>query len=416
MKLARIASLSLLLGSVAAVPARADVIVVDPHGGPGAALLQAALDAAHSGDVVLVKPGDYSSPVALVLPPGDMDIALIRDGRSPLRLPGLVAEGLDGQLLVRGLDFAPTHTDAEALEVKGIGELWVEDCVSVGRDGWWNGPANPHGPGNGLTVEGMSSVVAVRSSFVGGRGLDGLYGYSGNGGRGANVRPGTNVGQVTLALFDTSVKAGPSGAGMTYSHAGGAAGLELYKGGPCVLLGGSLVGGDEGDNNPPETQSGPGLDCILAHVYLRGATVEAGGVNGVGTVGPAIHNSSSYITELSAPPRFVAIDSPVREFESAGVHVMAQPGDVAWLFLSSQPGALWMPAKQGVFAGDAGSPLLGVFLGVADSTGAVELSWQLPALPPGDDSAVFFAQLAVDHAGQVLLGTASSVIWISASF
>ena len=95
----------------------------------------------------------------------------------------------------------------------------------------------------------------------------------------------------------------------------------------------------------------------------------------------------------------------------------AQPGDAAWLFVSSEPGALWLPAKQGVFAADATSPVLPVFLGDVDATGTLEATAQLPALPAGTDSALFFAQLAViDAQGEALLGSASSVVWISASF
>ena len=51
-------SLCALLACIA-LPALGDVHVVDPGGGEGKALLQQALDAAQSGDIVLLRAGVY---------------------------------------------------------------------------------------------------------------------------------------------------------------------------------------------------------------------------------------------------------------------------------------------------------------------------------------------------------------------
>jgi hypothetical protein len=410
----RFAAICILLAPIA----RADVIVVDPHGGPGAALLQSALDAAQPGDVVLLFAGDYSSATPLQLDGKGLTLVANEAG---LELSCLVATHLPvGQtLLLRGLRvIAPPHA-LQGFVIDGDSTVWVEDCVGVGNDGWLDTNGDAQFAGTGLFSVGKGEIVVARSQFVGGRGLDATVGPGGEpvpawfGSIGLGIS-----GLRTAALFDVVATGGRGGDGPTNVDLGsdGHAGLALTSS-TGVLQGGTYTGGDEGENNPATTSSGPGLQLGFAVAHIRGATFVPGAVNGVGTVAPPISNLVSVVTTEPAAPRLLAIDSPVREFGTAGVHVAASPGDVAWLFVSTAPGGPWLPKKQGVCAINPAMPVLPVYLGAVDASGQLELGAVLPTLPPGTDSAVLFAQLAVvDAQGVVLLGTASSIVWISASF
>ena len=73
----------LVLATAALAPlAEAGVIVVDPAGGDGSALLQAALDDATNGDIVVVRAGTYALPASerYVVAGG---VTLVADADSP---------------------------------------------------------------------------------------------------------------------------------------------------------------------------------------------------------------------------------------------------------------------------------------------------------------------------------------------
>src|SRR5262245_37375214 len=95
---------------------RGSVIIVDPAGGPGgAALLQSAIDAAQDGDILLLRPGEYSSAPASHPQLIGKSLALIVDGPpGGVVLSGLrVVNANSGSfVLVRGLHVAPAPLNA----------------------------------------------------------------------------------------------------------------------------------------------------------------------------------------------------------------------------------------------------------------------------------------------------------------
>lgn len=394
------------------------VVVVDPAGAPGAPILQAALDAAQAGDILLLRAGDYSAPQPITL--SGKGVCLVADAGAGIVLPGLSASGVpQGQLLLlSGLELAPAPNLGGGTQLLGNGVAWIEDCRGTGFPAWLDEAGNVWWPVQGLYLQGFRTTVIARGSFQGGRGFDattlpgGTFAGATPGAAGLIVQGGQR--SAITGVVSTGGRGG-DGPSSALGSAGGA-GLVisgLTQGG--FVMDGTFTGGDEGADNTPGVTSGAGAAVGFTLLAARGASFVPGAVNGVGTVGPPIDLSIGVVQEYPAAPRLLAIESPVREFGHATVHVAAQPGDFAWLFLSLAPGGLWAPAKQGVWTLDPVQPVLPVLLGPADPAGAIDLDVPLPALPPGEDGRVILAQLVVHDGNDVLLGSSSALVWISAS-
>ena len=402
--------------------ARADVIVVDPGGGPGAAQLQAALDAAHDGDILLLRAGDYSAS----LPPTSYgkSLVVLADAGQDVTLPGLSLDGVPGGGLafVRGLRLQGPTGEAglhsgSALEPGG---LWVEDCEIFGADpGVYSPVGVQQGGTTALAFSNFAYAMIARCQLRGGPGRDA---GAGPGGEPLLASPGAlgcylwKVGTVVFSEVDA--RGGDGGDGPFDPWSGPADGghaLELQS---CSveIQGGFCVGGDEGSDNVTQTHPGSAFRFTYASVGLRDVVAQPGVVHGAGTAAPTIINEFSTIENRPAPARVLAIESPVREFGAVGVHVSGQPGDLAWLLLSSTPGGKVLSGKQGAFMLEASLPVLPVLLGPTDATGGLDAASLLPALPVGVDGTVLFAQLVVLNGSSVLLGTSSSLVWISASY
>ena len=416
----RFAWVSLLALLVA--PLRADVIVVDPGASPGYFLLQNAVETAQPGDIVLIKPGDYITSAGVAVTWYGKALSLVADGPG-VTLPGLLVQGVPaGQvLLVRGLQFGPEpaqELNLARIRVGGSGALWIEDCNSIGADGWLLFDTYPKVANHGLLAEDLDFVLLARSDFSGGRGLD------------ASVLPGGEVisasfggdgvrieGARTVAVHEVHGRGGAGGDGEPIDvllGANGGAGIAtvLTRG---MIQSCQFFGGDEGTGNSPGAMSGPGAQFVATDILNRGFHPEAGAVQGEGTQAPPIVLQSSEVTDVLQPPCSVRIDCPVREFETAHVHVDGDPG-FYFLFLSTGASGNWQPKFSGVSTIDSSLPVWLVVLGPTDMQDKIDLYAPMPALPVGVDGVVVFAQLVMDQGGPPVLGSSSSLVWVSAAF
>lgn len=405
-----------------AAPLRADVIVVDPGGSPGYFLLQDAVNAAQPGDIVLIKPGDYITMGGGAVTWSGKALSLVADGPG-VTLPGLLVQGVPaGQvLLVRGIQFGPEpaqELNLARIRVGGAGSLWIEACNSIGADGWLLFDTFPKVANHGLLAQDLDFVLLARSDFTGGRGLD------------ASVLPGGEVipasfggagvrieGARTMAVHLVHARGGAGGDGEPIDvllGANGGAGIAtiLTRG---MIQGYQFFGGDEGAGNSPGAMSGPGAQLVATDILNRGFYAEAGAVQGEGTQAPPTALQSSEVIDVPQPPCSVRIDSPVREFENAHVHVDGDPG-LYFLFLSAGAAGNWQPKFSGVSTIDTSLPTWLVVLGYTDMEDKIDLYAPMPALPVGMDGVVIFAQLVMDQGGPPVLGSASSLVWISAAF
>jgi hypothetical protein len=396
----------------AGAPLRADVIVVDPGGHPGAARLQAALDGAQPGDIVLVRAGDYTGQLLSV---NGKAVSVIAERDAEVLLSGLSSFSPPGSpIVLRGLTVLGLAEENLAFNFNCEGPLWIEDCSGS------PGPSTPGGLGApvGLALQnGEAAAVVVRCSLRGGNGLDAPGGPEGNaqgGGAGLQVSFGESIAVLEVTAVGGSGGDGPS---LAIFGAHGAAGTYLAFLGQAFVMGGSFTGGDEGADNQAAIHPGAGiLASFVNPLHLRGAVAVAGQVNGAGTPVLPVTLGLSTLVEFPAAPRSLEVSSPVRELASAAFTVQGQPGDVAFAFVSLQPGATLVPGKQGLFLLDASNPVASVPLGsVSEASGLLTGAVPMPRLPTGIDGLILYTQLGVVSAGgEALLGSGSAVVWLSA--
>lgn len=411
-----------LLALLAAPLSAGGVVVVDPGGGPGYVLLQDAINAAQPGDIVLIKPGDYVSTDAGAVSWFGKALSLVADGPG-VTLPGLIVQGVPaGQvLLVRGIQFGPEPAQGSNLariRVGGAGSLWMEACNSLGADGWLQLDTLPKVAQHGLLAQDLDFVLLARSDFAGGHGLDASILPGGEvipasfGGAGVRIE-----GARMVAVHGVHARGGAGGDGEPIDvllGANGGAGIAtvLTRG---MIQTCQFFGGDEGAGNSPGATSGAGAQLVSTDILNRGFYAEAGAVQGEGTQAPALALQSAEIIDVIQPPCSVRIDSPVREFETAHVRVDGDPG-MYFLFLSAGASGNWQPKFSGVSTIDAALPAWLVVLGPTDMEDKIDLYAPMPALPVGEDGVVLFAQLVMDQGGPPVLGSASSLVWVSAAY
>gem|GEM_PF-3346969 len=400
----------------------AGVIVVDPAGGPaGAALLQAAIDAAQDGDILLLRPGDYSSAAGSHPQLIDRSLTLIVDGPAgSVVLSGLTISSLidDSALLVRGLHVAPlplVGLPSGAVEASTEGKIWFEDCVFTGAI-----------TANGSSTAGITafpgfggfgnSLAFVRCTLTGADGADEVPAVS----PARPGAPGADLSTLCPTFHECTLQGGTGGDGDPFVGgnsvlANGGAGLSFNYFSYGSLLGSTLKGGDEGANNPAETQPGPGMSLFWCVETVRDTQITAGVVNGAGTPSPDIvFGGATAAIPYPAAARGLSVPSPLREGESFVLHAYGEVGDGVFVYFGFAPGLVALEYAQGDFllAEVVPGPL---FLGmISDPSGVLDTPFQMPGLPVGVDGVVVYLQAGIAPAGggHALIGSGSALVWI----
>ena len=416
--------------------AGADVIVVEPRGGDGAALLQAAIDSALDADVLLLKPGDYVGAGLPALTISGKSLTLMADaGPGRLDVRAANVDNLPaGGLVLRGLRFAgpqvdpggsPLHTGA-TLDIKGNGPesvLWLEDCEVIGAadvsftggTGFISGSGPTglhlrHDPGGGV------ALVAVRSTIRGAQGGEDVELLLGTGGNAVGIHI------ADASFFECSLLGGDgSDSAVPFLLAPAHGGDGLTVGDGLVFASGTtLLGGATGDNSVQAVVSGAGLRLVLAssHAWLRGCTVEAGlNLAPFGTQSADIIAPAGHVETYPAAPRSVSVPALLREVTTTTVTVNGVSGDLVGVLVSTN--SRWqapIPGLQGtpiVDLGAAADLLVGV---ITAADGSLEVPLTVPRLPAGVEVIRLFAQGVFVGADGTTLGSGSAFCWISASF
>jgi hypothetical protein len=407
---ASIAAGLLIAGLALAPPARANVSAVSGD----AAALQAAIDAASDGDILLLEPGVDTTGLTVTL--AGKGLTLVADG-APFAFTRLVIRDVPpaSQVTLRGLQlqgafaffgFAPETGALEVLQCAG--SVRIEACTLV---------APPQMPGFlGVTQPGIHGLLAVDSpdvaasdcTLTGGRGAPeavscGAIGYSpaGVGGDGLRAR------ESRVALLRCTTTGGTGGEKGSVCSQGssklGGAGLQLAGAARVHIAGGSVSGGAD---TPDAGGPGPGLvvDGPLGSVTRRDVLVLAGA--GL-PAQPDVVAPAGTVTTFPAVARGLAVPSPLRVNQPALLEIQGVAGDLVALFQA--PGGAWVeqPGKQGVLL--LGPPVLGPVFAAVLPSGSLAVPFLTPAvLPPGVDGLTVQLQLLVKQGAQVLVEDVAS--------
>ena len=379
-QLAAAAGLVLL---AAAPAARAGVIVVDAAGGGDFTTVGAAIGAAVDGDILVIRPGDYTREPALDT--AGKALVIVGDTGGTTLLPILTVRDLAAgkTAVLRHLSLEPSgFADLLAGTVRvtnNLGRVHIEDCQIRGRDGSSSFLGLFANPGEtGLLVLSSAAVAVHRCTITGGQGI--------------STAPGPfGVGQVTCSIGGLAIEAQSCA-------------LSLHQ---VTATGGE--GGSGAPTGETGSDGGDGLRALFSSVIVSGCTLQGGdgglgnldgqsgvGVRSSGTGASLSELDSSLVGGAGAPGLLVlagthdvwtgeawslAISSPVRSGSVGSITASGPPNKVFALFISFGMGYLPKASFRGAFL--PGSPFFGpLIMATTNGSGSFSANFLAPSLAP----------------------------------
>lgn len=395
-----------LLAALAAPFASAqnvNVFVVDAAGGAGSAFteIQPAIDAAASGDLVLVRSGSYSgfSVVAKSLSiVADAGATVDVNSSSRISLLGadqrveVVNLQLKNEQILTGGPVPPPPLTISSC----AGIVWLEHVDALAQLGLYTPSIS------GLVVSNCDSVVLLRCT------VRAVATFLFNPGPGTSGLIASNS---TLAIHDGTYEGAGSVTPTAGSPSPGAPGASLL-GGFAFASGATFKGGKGGNGLTSAGSGGPGVLANGTFVGLDCTFI--GGQGGISDgswqapPGPPTAGSGP-ITTLAGTARHFEITSPVRELQSATLHFKGLPGENACALLSdlSDPVFFFGPL-DGALCVSLGN-VNALLFGVIAPSGAVDVAIPMPDfLPSLMGGRIYFQSFFFDPAvTYVVLGPPS---------
>jgi hypothetical protein len=406
---------------------------VAPTAGPGVNFtnVQAAVNAAANGDIVLVRSGSYPS---FSITAKDVDV--VADSGASVTVAGFAVRTLPAgrAIVVRGI--VASGGDEAGAQIKNCaGHVTIEDCVLVGADGngIFTSPSFDPNGASGAVVDGSTAVAIVRCQLFGGHGddyipLTVLFGAGGDG----LFAEGSSI-----ALYETTCVGGTGGdvndddAAWTGGTGGDGADVDatfLFASGSTFTGGAGGIGGEDfdgftglyscgngGAGGHGIHQSAPAIGPADVHLL---ASVTTGGAGGppylgascsFGANGQPVQISIGNVTVLQNNAFEFSVTSVVREGQNATFVFGGDAGSPAFLALAGAPSFLWAPTLSGALLVDPSALVL--LPGTLDPNGNLTLvvpaNLVLPALTGTQvhTQALYFSALSL----QFVFGPASVV-------
>jgi hypothetical protein len=384
--------LATCLGFALAPAAFAEVLVVAPTGAPFAQI-SAAVDAAQSGDVILVKSGSYAGFTIF-----GKGVSVVADKAANVTITGGIrvedlGPGLTVVLRRLALPQAPTHEAALAISFC-VGAVRVEECGFHGHDG--NLP--DEGPTAGAFVVFSDDVAFTHCAFIGGAGIPFHPGAGLDAGAAALFVLSSNV-----ALWQSALIGGVGGPGLPGAAGSPGGGGLVLNGGSLALDGSQVTGGKGGLGGPgaaspsPGGQGGPGLSANGTLVRRTASSVlgGAGGAPGApggtpGSPGAATALTGGALLDHPGPARDLSVSSPVRAGDTITFKFGVEPCDTLLLLASPATASHWLAAPKATLVPEA--PFTLIVLALPCTSGTLTFPAATGPLPAGVASLDVFLQ------------------------
>ena len=410
-------------------PALAQTVHTVDDDGPAAFTdIQAAVDAASSGDLIAVSPGGYSG--FLVVAKGLTIVGTGGPGTSVVVGPVAVAgTGHDQATLIQNLDvYAEEPASGQTMAIDACaGVVTLEYCRLRSAVELELG-IFPYYAGGGLYVRDAARVSLRNCELVGAPGYSFLLSYP--------SRPGLTSQNATIAAYDCQIIGGTGVGGQCQAFVNcsqvpveSSPGL-VQTGGQVLLNGGFLAGGNGGQGalqgdcgtglpSPAGGYGGDGmpaasLESADARLYLVDVDLHAGvggaGACGAGSDAPTFSTApGASVDQLSGASRALIAFSPVVGGLPTQVAVLGQAGDLVFGLWSLQADlSLLLPFSGALTVGPG---FVVDFVGVADGLGVAVVQPTLAAPQPGVPFYGLRLQPASISTGlQLFLGGARTVV------
>lgn len=411
-----------LLTTLAAAQA---VHVVDSSGGGDFTGIQAAVNAAASGDTLLIKSGHYfgrtvidGKGLKVVAELGVTDVEVI-GGVTVRNLPADEVVALV-RLRLKGRHWAG-HDAEVGLEVDGCtGPVRVDGCTIRGDEGGFFSGSDDNG-GNGVQVRACSDVALVGCKVRGGE-----SGWTWSCGDGWDQRAGHGL-VVTegslVTLHDCDVIAGDAlNHSLDEIECGGQQGHGAWVTDSYLYGAGTHLQGGQGGSEGLCLISFPGGDGLRlegggAHADLLAMTLVGGPPSPCGDPPgqPLRLVSGATANYLAGSMRSLKVRSPVRAGQTVRFSVTGLPDEGAVVVVS--PGAGWrnrIPWQSGPWMG--GGPAHVITLGRIPPSGVITRFLDVPPIGSGLDSQTYFVQALVRGGGQSWLGSHGTLVVLDPQF
>ncbi len=384
--------------------------------------IQAAVDLAQPGDVILAAPFSYLMPIVV----DGKGVTLVADGGASLttlevrNVPAGQTFVLDGFMLDVPFQVPGAHVPFIAQD--NAGALRIQDCIfkgDAGSAGNWPAGVSAYSGTSGVSLNACADVAFHACTMIGGPGADLID---------ENIDAAPTSGGVaidavssTLIVDDCVLTGGVGGSAydtVIYSAGWGGDGVAAHGASFVAMSGCTVTGGHGGSGDCTFFacgSGGPGGDAIRFTSSLGVATVRGndftsgiGGLGGDGAKAPdgVLVDSGTSTTFLSRVRR-VSLPSPVREGSSALFGLDGESGDLVQIYASIAPGFTTLAQYEGTFL--IGGPLVlsAVTLGVLPGGGLLDVALPVPDLGPGIDAFDVHVQSVFFDAGATpLLGPA----------